>query len=189
MAGVYHGPDICSTVATEQGRELDEVDYLGGVDWAVDLVACVKVIKGDIWDLQADRFIGITTNGFVKENGEAVMGRGIAWQAKLRYPTLPARLGRMINKAGNRVMLFNRERIFSFPVKDNWWDPADLGLIERSARDLRHLIDTDRLPKGEIELLLVRPGCGNGKLKWKDVESVIDPHLDGLVTIVEWEMP
>ena len=40
--------------------------------------------------------IVITTNGFTKSNGEAVMGRGIAEQFKNAYPELPRVLGSKI---------------------------------------------------------------------------------------------
>ena len=64
--------------------------------------------------------IVITTNGFTKSNGEAVMGRGIAEQFKNEYPELPRILGCKIIQGGNNVHFLKqlgRTRIYSFPVK------------------------------------------------------------------------
>ena len=70
----------------------------------------------------------ITTNGFVKRNGEAVMGRGTARQATLRFPGLCTRLGRLLKQSGagsfglagpplgNHVH-FVAPRLIAFPVK------------------------------------------------------------------------
>lgn len=55
----------------------------------------MKEVKGDIWKVAAENhdWIVIPTNGFVKVNGKAVMGRGLAYQAMEKYPELPAELG------------------------------------------------------------------------------------------------
>ena len=64
--------------------------------------------------------IVITTNGFTKSNGEAVMGRGIAEQFKNAYPDFPRILGNKIIQGGNNVHLLKqlgKTKIYSFPVK------------------------------------------------------------------------
>jgi hypothetical protein len=68
--------------------------------------------------------ICITTNGFVKKNGEAVMGRGCAAEANRKWPGLAAEFGKQIKENGNIVQLIvgphctsNGEAILSFPVK------------------------------------------------------------------------
>lgn len=40
----------------------------------------------DIWSLVDEGAIGIPTNGFVTRNGAGVMGAGLAYDAKNRYP-------------------------------------------------------------------------------------------------------
>jgi len=45
----------------------------------------MEIIKGDIWNLHKVGWIIIPTNGFVKKNGENVMGRGLAKQVKDKY--------------------------------------------------------------------------------------------------------
>lgn len=52
----------------------------------------MKEAQGDLWTLPAE-FRCITTNGIWSKNtGEAVMGAGVALDAKRRYPDLPRRL-------------------------------------------------------------------------------------------------
>jgi hypothetical protein len=138
--------------------------------------------------------ICITTNGFVKKNGEAVMGAGIAKEAKGFYPELPKLLGSAIKEGGNHVAVFwglDRKMnyldgllierdIISFPVKHNWWEQADTSLIRRSCEELIYWMD-----EGHIEsALLPRPGCGNGKLDWSDVKREIEPILDDRISVV-----
>lgn len=133
-------------------------------------------VTGDLWDYPAD-IRCITTNGFVKKNGECVMGRGCAFEAKTRWPELPRQLGNILKINGNVVSFlrdFPDNPLLSFPVKHNWWERADIALIEKSARDLRTLIDG----LGANVVVLPRPGCGNGQLNWDDVRPILAPILD-----------
>lgn len=126
----------------------------------------MKEIFDNLWNLKGTR--GITTNGFVKSNGQCVMGRGCAREAAEQFPRLPKQLGDMIGIHGNRVFYFREYDLFSFPVKHKWWEAADLELIKRSAREVVGLhLDVDG------PLYLPRPGCGNGKLRWSDVKPAI----------------
>ena len=70
--------------------------------------------------LGEDCVICITTNGFVKKSGQAVMGRGIAKQIKEKIPKIDLQLGRLIFVAGNRVDVIRQyadTTIVAFPVK------------------------------------------------------------------------
>jgi hypothetical protein len=62
----------------------------------------MKLTYGNLFEQEAD-CIAITTNGFVKKNGEAAMGRGCALQAAKMYPFLPVNLGSAIRANGNNV--------------------------------------------------------------------------------------
>jgi len=142
--------------------------------------------KGDIWtyfDSHPRSAIVITTNGFVKKNGECVMGRGVALEAKQRYPWLAKSLGAHILLYGNQVFYFSVDDkyLVTFPVKHNWWEQADLILIETSVKRLKEL--TDEMKWNEV--FLVRPGCGNGGLNWKDVKLVLEKSLDDRFIVVE----
>lgn len=157
----------------------------------------MKEIKGDIWKVDADALC-ITTNGFVKKNGECVMGAGIAKDAAQRYPNMPKKLGSLINKYGNIVHIVGtlvRESIMkihgitafiyivAFPVKHHFKDRADLELIKKSCKELVDLADHLSWQK----VVLIKPGCGCGKLDWeKDVKPVIAPLLDDRFEVIDF---
>jgi hypothetical protein len=147
----------------------------------------MKEVKGNAWHI-IDNYdaLCITTNGYIKSNGECVMGRGIALEAKKRLRTLPRTLGLAIKYHGNNVhKLFPKYRntvIISFPVKHNWWEKADIKLIERSAHQLVKLTDKQNFKR----VLLPRPGCGNGKLKWDEVKLVLEPIFDDRFYVVSY---
>ena len=127
------------------------------------------------------QWVVITTNGIVRKDGACVMGRGVALQAAQRFPDLPFVLGAAIEVDGNHVHAFRDFRVFSFPVKQHWIEPADPDLIQQSARQLWYAFWKMHLDK----VYLVRPGCGNGQLKWEDVKPLIAPILDDRFIVVE----
>lgn len=141
----------------------------------------MREIKGDIFELMEtglyDAFC-ITTNGFIKKNGECVMGAGIAKACKEKYPSLPLYLGGLITAYGNHCMYLGHF-MFSFPVKHNWFENADPVLIERSCKELMRIINN----KGFTDVLLPRPGCGNGKLRYEDVKPILERCLDDRVIV------
>lgn len=162
---------------------------------------------GDIWkNLKDYDAVVITTNGFVKKNGEAVMGRGIALAAKTKYPRLATDLGSMLNKHGNFVFGFRYKEnpfwIITMPVKPEfgpggipgWKARADIDLIRESAKQIvglppyyglfHNINDSDS--EGKLDrIIMPRPGCGNGGLKWETVKPVIEPILDDRFTVME----
>lgn len=154
---------------------------------------------GNIWDhyKEYDALV-ITTNGFVKKNGEAVMGRGIALEAKKRFPWLPKSLGAYLMEFGNHVNYFGADydhytgwslSIITFPVKPEfgpngipgWKAKADIKLIEQSLIELKKLVAYMRWEK----ILMPRPGCGNGGLEWGQVKPTLEHILDDRYTIME----
>ena len=145
-------------------------------------------VKGDLWTYPASVVV-ITTNGFVKKNGECVMGRGCALEAKRKNPAIPKMLGDLIRDHGNHVHIIFRGNplclspmIVSFPVKHAWFEKADPALIERSAHELVALADEMKW----ITLVMPRPGCGNGGLDWDDVRPLIAPILDDRFVVISF---
>lgn len=159
--------------------------------------------SGNIFHVNCDA-ICITTNGFTKSNGEAVMGKGCAKEAANLVPTLPALLGKHLRNKGNVVGILhtqNHVKLLNFPVKpitaicttycDNvvrhmqnkfrvgdsvpgWACVADIEIIRQSAQKLVEI--TDRW--GWEKVVLPRPGCGAGELNWTEVKPVLDKILD-----------
>ena len=134
---------------------------------------------GDIWEYPPTDTIVITTNGSLTKDGRAVIGRGVAKQAVLRFPALAEILGSMIAREGSHVFDLG-SGIVSFPVEDTAWSLPDLRIIARSAQELRSLADRS----GWRRIIVPRPGCGGGGLAWKDVRPLLEPWLDDRFTVI-----
>jgi hypothetical protein len=134
-------------------------------------------VVGNLWDYPADVRV-ITTNGSVRKDGCAVMGRGCAFEAASMDKTFPALLGHHIKMNGNvlgMIGVIKGTPVLSFPVKHLWMQKADPTLIKRSAEELRLWADMLDIP---TTVVMPRPGCGNGQLNWTDVRPIIEPILD-----------
>jgi len=141
-------------------------------------------IYGDMWDKKYNGYVRcITTNGFIKNNGACVMGKGTALQAATLYPNLPKLLGTFVKHYGNHVHELISGEIVSFPTKHYWWDKSDTSLIIRSCKELMSLVINSDWHK----ILLPRPGCSNGGLTWKMVHPICQKYLDDRVTIISYE--
>lgn len=138
-------------------------------------------VKGDLvayWN-HGDRSIGITTNGTVKNNGRAVMGAGIAKQIRDLVPDFDLELGAYLTKNGNHPTNFKNHNIYTFPVKHNWWDQADIDLILESAEVLN--------THAPWEIHIPRPGCGNGRLNWEDVKPELNKVFSHNRHVFVWD--
>jgi len=135
---------------------------------------------GDIWE-QADRgaVIVITTNGSLTRYGRAVLGRGVARQASVRFPDLAGKLGRLLAEQGSHVFDLGG-CVVSFPVEETAWSQPDLRIIARSAEELRQLADRS----GWQQVVVPRPGCGGGGLAWKDVRPLLAPWFDDRFIVI-----
>lgn len=142
----------------------------------------------------------VTTNGFVKSNGECVMGRGIAKQIASKFPEVPKLLGNTIKQNGNCVNEI-KKGLISFPVKPEYviYDgtnvvnhamknyyigqtvagfhaKANLEIIERSLQEIVKYADNNQ----QIKFFCIpRAGCGAGELDWyKEVRPLFMKYLD-----------
>lgn len=167
----------------------------------------MRMLECDIFKTECDALC-ITTNGFVKANGQAVMGKGCARQASTIIPEITSALGAHLKTEGNRVHVLLEEgsRIWlSFPVKPHhvisdgsnfvshmnfkvgafvpgWAAKANLAIIFESCKQLMALIDE----RGWKKVLLPRPGCGAGELTWEAVRETIEPVLDDRIYICDF---
>ena len=93
----------------------------------------MREATGNLWDFQDDdpeSWVAITTNGHIRKDGTLTMGAGCALEAQKRFPQLPRLWGEMVSRAGNTVSPWPSFRLFTYPVKHNWWEYATLELIE-----------------------------------------------------------
>ena len=70
----------------------------------------MRIIYGDFWDLAKKLNIDVlcvTTNNIVKNNGELVMGAGIAKQFRDRFPELARHFGEILERGENPQNLPN----------------------------------------------------------------------------------
>ncbi len=138
-----------------------------------------KEIKANIWDFEDDVKV-ITTNGIVKRDGTAVMGKGLALQASNNFPMLSTYLGEYINlhknenDNGNRCYYFPNMKIITFPTKHNWRENSDYNLICKSMRELYNLYINYNINK----IIFPHVGCSNGGLLWKNVKERIESILN-----------
>lgn len=153
----------------------------------------MKLLKHDIWDLWEHGYtICVCTNGFIKKDGTAVMGRGIALEASERIPRLRKELAEKLDKFGNLPFWFKEYRMVTFPTKHVWWEESDLDLIRHSSRTLRgmteFLIPHVNRPQKEVVFLPI-PGIGNGKLDKKNVMPILEEELENCKHIIIVEKP
>lgn len=145
---------------------------------------------GNMWSAfdDADLFL-ITTNATLRLDGELVMGRGIAYEAKARYPQLPVRAGRYLkrhklddNFYGILVDVLQDNPIGLFQVKYHFKDKASLILIKESFQMLNELIPE----QGYTNVHLNFPGIGHGHLNSLEVLDVIETTVAQDLPLTIW---
>ena len=147
----------------------------------------MKIKLGNMWSVftQVDLFC-ITTNSYIRKDGELVMGKGIAQQARDRYPGLGLALGKAISNSdwddGIYGLLVSPnwpiKKLAAFQVKTNFRCKANLDIIRESARDLWKWAKAN--PDKQVALNF--PGIGNGRLDYDDVFEIVK-HLPDNVTL------
>lgn len=147
----------------------------------------------NIWDkYDSGEWICILTNCNTNSRGEAIMGRGIAAEAKARFPELPKLIGSLIGNPNTTVCTtdvypLGKHRMVVFPTKYNYWEPSSIDLIVGSCKQLVRYIQGNYLVCDGVlssRVYLPRPGCGNGGLEWDYVKRHIDSLLDDRVIVV-----
>jgi len=147
----------------------------------------MKEMTGDLFD-QDGVTICITTNGIVRESGEAVMGKGCALEARKRCKGIERVLGDKIRINGNHVFYLGSYNIgpvkmvgvVSFPTKRHYKNPSSLELIKESAIELVNYTNLMEWKK----VIIPRPGCGSGNLNWGVVKNLLSPILDDRFYII-----
>lgn len=172
----------------------------------------MKEIKGDIWSFHKDNnWVVIPTNGNVTKLTEAVMGKGLALQAKKKFPELPRELGEKLAYYGNTVNIFPKYRLITVPTKQDFKEDSTLDLLTKSLNELKICLDFLFMENfsstiaeclfdknGDVIIEQVKKvnavyipqlGCGAGHLNWKDVKKLITKTLkDDRIVLVSKEI-
>lgn len=112
-----------------------------------------------------------TTNGVLRKNGYAVLGKGQALEAKQLFPGLEKRLGEYLFRYGNRAFYMGVRQLgehltslITFPTKYHYRDNSNLELITGPARQVKAIADKFQLRK----IYMPPVGCGLGKLNYEE---------------------
>jgi len=142
----------------------------------------MKEETGNIWHYPPRGYlIVIPTNMGWRKDGWNVMGRGLAKQASMKFPKLPAIYGEMCQDmadTGPEIRFW--ADLVLFPVKPlneefpyrSWQSHALPELIEQSAIQLAEWTNEEE----QVAVPLV--GCGNGQLSETVVLPILNNYLN-----------
>lgn len=131
----------------------------------------IEYMKGNMFESDADCLINTV-------NCEGFMGKGVAYQFKMRFPENnksymeACRTGRLtVGKV--HYYIEDGITIVNFPTKDKWRENSKLEYVESGMDSLIEL-----LPQLSVKKIAIPPlGCGNGGLLWGDVKKVIESRI------------
>ncbi|MBO6239493.1 MAG: macro domain-containing protein [Butyrivibrio sp.] len=130
--------------------------------------------SGDIFESNAKCLVNTV-------NCEGFMGKGIAYQFKLRFPDnnkayIEACDRKTLRPGTVLTYLEKGLLIVNFPTKDKWREPSRMEYIDEGLQALK-----SEIIKNNIKDIAIPPlGCGNGGLKWNDVKVRIEEALKDL---------
>ena len=136
----------------------------------------IEFVTGNIFDSGADCLINTV-------NCEGFMGKGIAYQFKMRFPKNNIDYVKACKSGKLRIGTIHYYKedgiwIVNFPTKDKWREKSKIDYIEKGL-DLLVKFITEYKPK----VIAIPPlGCGNGGLDWNVVKSIIIDKNDSLQT-------
>lgn len=141
----------------------------------------------DLPDKSGNMAVCVTTNGIIKTNGDAVMGKGIAKEANQRFH-LAGALAKHLREDGNTPFNFgvyqsgnSKFHVISFPTKWDWKNDSDLDLIQASALLLLKICNETNI----TTCYLPPVGCGLGSLDYsKQVKPLLEFILDDRFVVV-----
>ena len=148
----------------------------------------MKEIKGSIWDRQWDGcWRAIPINCQINSKGVLIMGKGLAKDAKERYPKLPKEFANLISGQQRqhqpifpilRWLDDENVNLMGFPTKWHWKESAGLALIEKGLIFLKGLMPY-LMSNGEKDKVVApQLGCGLGGLNWdREVKPLMEKYF------------
>jgi len=122
-------------------------------------------------------------------NTVGVMGKGLALQIKQKYPACvedykkACSSGRL--KTGSVLVTYltkEKINIVQFPTKAHWRDPSKYEYIEEGLKSFVLFLKNHNIQN--VTVAIPKLGCGNGKLEWKQVLTLIKQYLSEFDTII-----
>lgn len=142
----------------------------------------IRFVTGNLFDSDAYALVNAV-------NCEGVMGKGIAYQFKERYPynfmeywdacdNGVLKPGKLIScEEGGKL-------IINFPTKDKWREPSRMSHIDAGLSTLVALIRDG----GILSVAIPPLGAGNGGLIWGDVRELMEKRLYSVSKNVDIEI-
>lgn len=134
----------------------------------------IKYVTGNLFDSNAECLVNTV-------NCKGYMGKGIAYQFKLRYPENNRDYVKVCKSGKLHIGVVHHYfedgvLIVNFPTKDKWREKSEMCYIEVGLDRLIELI----ISKGISSIAIPPLGCGNGGLKWNDVRKLMEDKLSGI---------
>lgn len=139
----------------------------------------INFVVGNL--LESDAFALVNT-----VNCEGYMGKGIAYQFKMRFPEMNAEYMKQCKSHKLRpgmlhTYLEGSKLIVNFPTKDKWREKSKMEYITSGLDELVTLIKEKQITSIAIPPL----GSGNGGLIWSEVKQIIIQKLSCLAETVD----
>jgi hypothetical protein len=160
-------------------------------------------VTGNIFEFwNSDTPVIVPINLNLNKFGHNVMNKGIAKDAKELFPILPNMIGKSIKQRKHKIDVFayvletnkviegKKEEaiILAFPTRFNYWEKADLKLIEVCARLLVLKVDTIYKKIKFDKIMVPKLGCGEGGLDWElEVKPLLEKILDERFILVKYD--
>lgn len=147
----------------------------------------ITYYDGNIFDDSSEALVNAV-------NTVGVMGRGVALQFKFTFPECydayieEIRKNRMLVGKVQVVPIHSSKsvkHVINFPTKMHWRHPSRISWINDGLIDLKNKICTHEIKSIALPAL----GCGNGGLRWEDVNSLIQQHLKEIDSDVRVYLP
>lgn len=129
----------------------------------------IEIVKGNLLKAEVETLVNAV-------NTVGVMGKGIALQFRLAFPTNydlyceACNAGRVkIGKMFVTRSAVTYQHIINFPTKKHWRDPSKIEYIHDGLKDLVHTVRALHISSIAIPAL----GCQNGGLDWATVKPLI----------------
>lgn len=145
----------------------------------------LEIKKGNIFESDSEAIVNPV-------NTEGVMGRGLAYQFKIKYPKnfenyLMECNCRNFDIGSDLVYTFENDKIvINFPTKRSWKENSKIEYIQIGLKKLSQLIIKEKISSISIPPL----GAGNGKLSWVEVKKILidfEKSIDKKIKVIIYE--